>query len=165
MYAIASLWPKDERQTDNDDGLEERRKYLSARALHALKFFSPHTSTPSSQVSALLEEAFFSCVSTSPFAFMTGEASSHPFPIISTVGIRNATEVRLPNVTFTTFLKQLPVVTADVMQNAKNMVDMLQSRDMIKDITFADVLKELRARPLPEVCSTLLLLPWFSPSV
>lgn len=151
MYTVASLWPKDEPQSEDHDALEERRKYLSGRALHALKFFTPHVSTPSSQVSALLEEAFFSCVSTSPFAFVMGESSSHPFPIISTVGIRGAADVRLPNATFTEFLKQLPVVPTEVMQGAKSMVDALQARDMIKEITFADVLKELRARPLPEV--------------
>ncbi|KIP09762.1 hypothetical protein PHLGIDRAFT_102310 [Phlebiopsis gigantea 11061_1 CR5-6] len=150
MYTVASLWPKDEPEGSNNDASARYRKSLSDRALHALKFFSFHASTPSSQVSTLLEEAFFSCVSSSPFSFITGEATSHPFPIISTIGIRGAAEVRLPNPTFTEFLKQLPVVSSEVMQGAKIMVDALQARDMIKEVTFADVLKELRARPLPE---------------
>ena len=151
MYAVASLWPKEVVEGNDNDASVQRRKYLSDRALHALKFFSFHASTPSSQVSTLLEEAFFSCVSASPFSFITGDATPHPFPVISTVGVRGAGEVRLPNPTFTEFLKQLPVVPSEVMQGAKLMIDALQAREMLKEVTFADVLKELRARPLPEV--------------
>ncbi|GJE97590.1 hypothetical protein PsYK624_138110 [Phanerochaete sordida] len=149
MHIVSALWPNAE--SDSGDTAETRRQ-LSARALHALRFFTFHASTPASQVSTSLEEAFFSCASSasSPFAFITGEQVTHPFPIISTVGVRGASEVRLPNPTFTEFLKQLPTLPADIMDNAKVMVATLQARDLIKEITFTDVLKELRARPLPE---------------
>lgn len=159
MYKISDLWPKSDSQPGADGVGEELRKTLTARALHALKFFTFHASTPAAQVSTLLEEAFFSCVSTSAFAFMMGEQSVHPFPMISTTGVQKAVDVRLPNPTFAAFLKQLPVVPPEVMEGAKTMVETLQGRDMLKEITFADVLKELRARPLPEAstdCSPLL---------
>ena len=63
MYSISAMWPKGEPQAVTDDAIQEVQKKLSARALHALKFFTFHTSTPAAQVSALLEEAFFTCIS------------------------------------------------------------------------------------------------------
>lgn len=162
MHTISILWPKSNPQSATDSAMQEVQKKLSSRALHVLKFFTFHASTPAAQVSTLLEEAFFSCVSTSsPFSFMMGEQSTHPFPIISTVGIRSASEVRMPNLTFSDFLKQLPVLPAEVVEGAKTMVGTLQAREMIKEVTFTDVLKELRARPLSEVrlsCSRLALM-------
>ncbi|EKM56817.1 uncharacterized protein PHACADRAFT_141759 [Phanerochaete carnosa HHB-10118-sp] len=151
MYSISFLWPKSDLRAPNGVVEEEAQRKLSARALHAMKFFTFHASTPAAQASALLEEAFFSCVSvSSPFSFKMGEQSTHPFPVISTVGIRSTSEVRLPNPTFAEFLKQLPVLPAEVIEDAKTMIETLRARDMIKEITFTDVLKELRARPLPE---------------
>ena len=115
---------------------------LRQRALHALKFFTFHPSTPASQVSTLLEDAFFSCTaSTSPFARILGDAagSQHAFPVISTVGVKPAGEVRMPNAVFSEFLKTLAVLPPEVIEGARVMVATLQHRDMIKDITFKDV--------------------------
>ncbi|EIW60639.1 uncharacterized protein TRAVEDRAFT_119941 [Trametes versicolor FP-101664 SS1] len=120
---------------------------LRARAIHALRFFTFHPSTPSSVVSVALEEAFFSCITSSRFSMISGHKS---FPIISTAGVRDAAEVRYPDPTFSGFVKELPVVPADVLKDAKPMVDALRTRGMIKDITFVDVLQELRNRPLGE---------------
>ena len=147
MDHIAALWPK------LDEGAEETRSHLHARALHALKFFTYHASTPAPQVAAVLEEAFFSCgyVTNAPFAFIIGSKPANGFPIISSVGVRNVSDVRLPNPTFGEFLKQLPVLTDDVATGAKRIVDCLRDRGLIQEITFEDVLKELRARPLTEV--------------
>ncbi|KAF7975917.1 hypothetical protein HWV62_8178 [Athelia sp. TMB] len=116
----------------------ELRSWLTGRALHALKFFVFHTSTPSSDVSTLLEAAFFSC------------SDSRSFPIISTSGVRNTADVRLPDATFSTFIKQLPVLPDEVVTEGKRMVASLQARSMIRDISWTDVLEELRRRPLPE---------------
>lgn len=150
MGHIATLWPT------SDEGSEDVRSHLRARALHALKFFTFHASTPAPQVAALLEETFFSCSvpANTAFAFLTGNKPPHGFPIMSSVGIRNASDVRLQNATFAEFLKQLPVLTDDIVNGAKPMVDSLRSRGMIKEITFQDVLQELRARPLNEVSIT-----------
>ena len=77
--------------------------------------------------------------------------SNHQLPIISSVGVKGAQDVRMPNAAFAEFLKQLPVLTDDVVTGAPTMVATLRARGMIQDITFGDVLKELKARPLPEV--------------
>jgi hypothetical protein len=158
MSTISSLWPATTPQPSPTD--DETRIALRARALHSLKFFTFHASTPSSQVASLLEDAFFSCtVIPSPFTasplarMMLGDvaASPHAFPVISTVGVKSASEVRMPNPVFSEFLKTLPVLPPEVIEGAKIMVETLQQRDMIKEITFKDVLAELRARPLAEV--------------
>jgi hypothetical protein len=116
----------------------ELQEWFKKRSLHALKFFTFHASTPSSDVSNLLEAAFFSC------------RTDQSFSIISTAGVRNASEVRLPDVTFSAFLKQLPVLPEEALTGASLMVTSLQNRGLIKAITFADVLNELRSRPLTE---------------
>lgn len=64
--------------------------------------------------------------------------------------MRNASDVRLPNATFATFIKQLPVLPDEVLSEGKRMVTSLQSRGMIRDISWTDVLEELRKRPLLE---------------
>lgn len=157
MSAIASLWPTSTPASPSAN--DELCMILRARALHALKFFTFHASTPAAQVSALLEDAFFSCTSAptsfAPFARMmlgdTPPVASNAFTVISTVGIKPASDVRMPNAVFSEFLKTLPVLPPEVIEGAKVMVATLQQRDMIKDITFKDVLAELRARPLAEV--------------
>jgi hypothetical protein len=116
----------------------ELQSWLCGRALHALKFFTFHPSTPSSDVSAAMEAAFFAC------------SSPNSFPIMSTAGVRIATEVRFPDPTFSAFVKQLAVLPDEVLMEAKRMVTTLQARGMIKDIKWPDVLDELRKRPLPE---------------
>jgi len=117
---------------------EVLQAWLQSRALHVLKFFTFYQSTPSPDVSHLLESAFFSC------------GANHPFLLISTVGVCNASEVRLPDSTFSGFLKQLPVLPEEIMTSAQPMVTSLQNRGLVKAITFDDVLKELRSRPLEE---------------
>ncbi|KAH9901111.1 hypothetical protein C8Q73DRAFT_742765 [Cubamyces lactineus] len=120
---------------------------LQNRAIHALKFFTFHPSTPSNVVSAALEEAFFSCILSSKFAIMSAPKG---FPIISSTGVREAANVRYPDPSFAGFVRDLPVVPDEVLIQAKSMVDTLRHRGMIKEITFADVLQELRNRPLSE---------------
>ncbi|THU91523.1 hypothetical protein K435DRAFT_759191 [Dendrothele bispora CBS 962.96] len=114
----------------------ELRSWLIDKSIHALRFFTFHQSTPSAEVSSLLESAFFT-------------SSGNNFTLLSTVGVRNISEIRLPDPSFS-FLKQLPVVPEEVMTEARPMVTALQHRQLIKPITFDDVLKELRSRPLDE---------------
>ncbi|KAI0046331.1 hypothetical protein FA95DRAFT_1398210 [Auriscalpium vulgare] len=132
------------------DGLPdpELQSWLRGRALHALKFFTFHPSTPSAVVSSLMEASFFSC------------ATTHPFSIISSEGVRSAALVHAPDPAFAGFLKRLPVIPDDVSNGAKNMVNALRARGMIKDITFVEVLQELRSRPLSEP-ETIACLKWW----
>ena len=127
---------------------EEVQTQLRGRTLHALKFFTFHPSIPSPVVSNLMETAFFGC------------AAAHPFPFISSDGVRDIMEIRDPNPTFSGFLKRLPVIPEDILNGAKVMIATLRSREMIKDITFADVINELRLRPLSET-ETVECLKWW----
>ena len=147
MDSIAELWPA------QDEGSDEVRGHLRARALHALKFFTFHASTPSAQVASVMEESFFSCAAAPQAAFnmfMTAPKVNQ-FPVMSSVGVRNIADIRMPNPTFGEFLKNMPVLTQDFIEGAKPMVEALRARGMIKEITFQDVLGELRSRPLNEV--------------
>jgi hypothetical protein len=79
---------------------------------------------------------------------------------MSTAGVLSATEVRLPNPTFSEFVKELPVLPDEVLTEANRMVTTLQSRGMIKDVRWPDVLQELRKRPLSEAEMTACLRWW-----
>ena len=135
LVNIRTLWQGATAYASPDPELQS---WLCGRALHALKFFTFHTSTPSSDVSIILEAAFFAC------------SSPSSFPIMSTAGVRNAVDVRLPDPIFAAFVKQLPVLPDATLAEAKKMVTNLQARGMIKDIRWPDVLEELRKRPLVE---------------
>jgi hypothetical protein len=127
---------------------EEVQTWLRGRALHALKFFTFHPSTPSPVVSNLMEAAFFTC------------ATTHPFSIISSEGVRSASQVHIPDPEFSGFLKRLAVISDDIVNGAKTMIAALRSRGLIKNITFVDVLNELRLRPLSET-ETIACLKWW----
>jgi len=149
MDAIKKLW-NEAAAVNGPGGLpdEEDQTRLRGRALHALKFFTFHPSTPSRVVSKLMETAFFAC------------ATTHPFSIISSVGVRSLSHVHLPNPEFSGFLKCLPLIPEDIAKGAKVMIAVLRSRGMIKKITFVDVLNELRLRPLSET-ETVECLQWW----
>jgi len=147
---IRNLW-EGASSTASDSGPDpELRAWLCRRSLHALKFFAFHPSTPAADVSNLLEAAFFEC------------QTNQLFPIISSIGIRNAADVRLPDSTFSSFLKNLPVVPEDVLKGTPRMINALQNRGMIKAITFVDVLNELRSRPLNETEMVACLQWWIA---
>ncbi|KAH7929282.1 hypothetical protein BV22DRAFT_1081369, partial [Leucogyrophana mollusca] len=137
---IRALWEGASKSSGSPDFQpgEELKAWLRGRFLHVLKFFTFHPSTPSSDVARLLEAAFFAC------------ATQHPFSVLSTAGVQDAVSVRAPDPMFALFLKQLPVLPESVFSEVPLMVTSLQSKGMIKDITFLDVLSELRARPLNE---------------
>ncbi len=150
MEHVRQLWNealKAARAIASDQSVDpEVQAQLRGRAIHALKFFTFHSSTPSVVVSSSLEEAFFACSATK-LMFL---ASKTPFPIMSTTGVRDAADVRYPDLVFTDFVKNLPVVPDEILVQASSMIDTLRARGLIKDITFVDVLEELRNRPLAE---------------
>jgi hypothetical protein len=95
-----------------------------------------------------METAFFAC------------ATTHPFSLISSDGVRNTTQIRSPNPEFSRFLKRLPVIPEDIVNGAKVMITILLSRGIIKEITFVDIINELRLRPLSET-ETICCLRWW----
>jgi hypothetical protein len=137
LASVQALW-EGGKATPGSAPPAELRQLLMGRAMHALKFFTFHPSTPSVGVSDQLETAFFAC--SKPDSFM----------IISTAGVRKAAEVRMPNQAFAGFIKDLPTIPTEVLDEGVGLIVSLQRRDMIKQITFADVLKELRSRPLTD---------------
>ncbi|CDO69004.1 hypothetical protein BN946_scf184834.g11 [Trametes cinnabarina] len=148
MEQIQQLWNQAASVARPSEGIDPQlQESLRNRSIHALKFFTFHPSTPSSVVSALLEDAFFACTANPRFSFISGHKG---FPIISTAGVQDAADVRYPDASFAGFVKELPVVPDEVLKQAKTMVDALRARGMIKEITFTDVLQELRNRPLSE---------------
>lgn len=111
--------------------------WLRDRFLHILKFFTFHVSTPSSDVARFLEAAFFGC-------------STSPLKVLSTTGVRDASDVRAPDPIFLQFLKHLPVLPDPVFSSAPVAVRALRSKGLIADIIFQDVLAQLRKHPLNE---------------
>ncbi|KAF8629109.1 hypothetical protein AX17_005695 [Amanita inopinata Kibby_2008] len=137
MNNIKQIWDgldKSQSHTTTDRDVEA---WLLSRGLHALKFFTFFKSAPSEEISAALESSFFSC-------------APQQFPIISTRGVQNAFNVRYPDATVTPFLKTVPIIPSDVIQGAQRMLLTLRSRGMIKEISFEDIVRELRQRPLGE---------------
>ena len=129
-----------------DSGL---RKQLYHRAGHNLQFFTFRESTPSPIVSKEMRSAFFNCI-----------IEGQPFPIISSAGVISALDVRVPDPVLSTFPKKLPVFPEELLDGSKLMVMALQERGMLKDITFQDVLNELRERSLSEE-ETVACLQWW----
>jgi hypothetical protein len=97
-----------------------------------------------------METAFFAC------------ATTHPFSIISSEGVRSASQIHIPDPEFSGFLKRLPVISEDIVNGAKIMIAALRARGMIKNVTFVDVLNELRMRPLSETETVACLKWWIS---
>ncbi|KAJ7594698.1 hypothetical protein C8J56DRAFT_927422 [Mycena floridula] len=136
MANISNLWQG--ASTALSGPPEELQNWLLRRAIHSFKFFTFYHSTPSPEVSSLLEIAFFEC------------SQSDQFPVVSTTGVVDASKVRMPDPVFAAFLKGLPVLHEDMLSNARPMITSLQNRGLIKPITFDDILTELRSRPLTE---------------
>lgn len=134
LQDIKSAWDK----IAGSDSSSNEKQMLIQRAIHVLNFFTFHPSTPSAEVSQLLGDAFFGC------------GGNLNLPILSTRGVKNCPEVRLPEASLSAFVKNLPVVPQDLITGAKRMVvDTLQQRGFLNPITLDDVLSELNTRPLP----------------
>ncbi|EIN13823.1 hypothetical protein PUNSTDRAFT_117488 [Punctularia strigosozonata HHB-11173 SS5] len=140
MTNIRELWDAAASSIHGAPPDDELQVWLRTRALHAMRFFTFNRSTPSAEVSSYLEQAFFKC------SFQVG--SGGPFPLMSTVGVRNARDVRLPNNIFSGFLKQLPVLPEGWAE--EGFVASLQIQKIIRAISDEDVLRELNQRPLNE---------------
>ena len=129
------------------------RKRFYDRAGHALQFFTFHPSTPSAVVSSEMQTAFFDCA-----------IQGQTFPVVSSAGIGSALDVRMSDPMFSAFLRNLPVFPGELLDRSRSMVAALRARGMLKDTMFADVLKELRERPLSSDEMVACLQWWISTS-
>lgn len=148
MATIKDLW-NNAAQSEASQGLLEIE--WRATALHVLRFFTFRGSTPLSAVSSEMRKAFFAC--------------AHPgrsFPIVSSAGIRDACNVRMPDSVYSGFLKQLPVVLEEFLTDSKIMISALREQGMLKDISYPDVFQELRKKPLSEQEMVFCLTWWIN---
>ncbi|KDQ08135.1 hypothetical protein BOTBODRAFT_180161 [Botryobasidium botryosum FD-172 SS1] len=106
---------------------------LQQEFVHILRFFTFHPSTPSPAVSRLAEDAFFSC------------ALSDYLPVVSTAGIKDARQVRLYDPAFAGFIKEHPTLPMDI---TEAMTVSLREKGLVRKFSFADVIQELKSRPL-----------------
>ncbi|TFK17002.1 hypothetical protein FA15DRAFT_761246 [Coprinopsis marcescibilis] len=120
-------------QTEGPDSMSATRASLMQRAIHPLKFFAFHRSTPSEEVSQRLEKHFF--------------ANPHEFPMMSSKGIKSCSEIRLPGPFVPDFLKNLPFLPDDILEAFGQLVEAME--EILTPVQFNDVLNELESRPLP----------------
>lgn len=93
-------------------------------------------SSPDSNVAGLLQKAFFECT------------PNLPFPIVSNLGVRDSKDVRKPNETFASFMKQRPVL--DLVPETEGMIATLPKWYKVSDYTFRDIVDELNQRVFME---------------
>lgn len=93
-------------------------------------------STPDSNVAGLLQKAFFECT------------PNLAFPIISNLGVQDSKDVRKPNETFTSFMKQRPIL--DLVADTEGMITTLPKWYKVSDYTFRDIVDELNERVFTE---------------
>ncbi|KAI6101856.1 hypothetical protein F5141DRAFT_1242841 [Pisolithus sp. B1] len=115
--------------------------------LHLFKFFTFHHSTPSPKVADLLAKSFYEC-------------STLPLRLLSSVGVREAPEVRKFDPVFAKFLKSLPMLSKDVTQDCEHAIERLPDQHKIRAISPSDVLQDLRRRAL-DVEELLACLRWW----
>lgn len=115
------------------------RERLSARALHALRFFTFKPTTPSSVVGQELESSFYACA-----------VDNKLLPLVSNVGILPISKIKLPDAVLQRFLPDLPTVTPETMTSASRSIARLQERGLLRSVMFDDVITQLGQRPLTE---------------
>ncbi|KAF4624933.1 hypothetical protein G7Y89_g13237 [Cudoniella acicularis] len=112
---------------------EEVAKFMP-EALHILKTFTFGESTPSSQVSQLIEEAFWTAY------------KKPSIEIYSTRGVLPTTTVRLATEDLSGFVEGIPVVPETLVKG--EFVSKLRDFGIITEITIGDVRQELGAKAL-----------------
>ena len=101
-----------------------------------MRFFSFRSSSPSTRVSAALEDAFFACCTRPCISLM------------STEGLRSSDAVRFPSAMLADFCRDIAVIPPAHIEAADVFVMQLRLRHMVRDITMEDVFAELARRPL-----------------
>jgi len=114
----------------------EIQSKLVGRVLHALKFFDFYDSQPSKEVSLHLREAFFSC------------SSNANFLMLSSIGIRMAKGIRLPDPLLASFMKNIPWLPKEILEADPTIIKYLKYTGMIRNVEFSDIIQELQSRPL-----------------
>ena len=119
---------------------------LYVRFIHILKFFAFYDSTPSPEVAQQMQHTFYSCFTS-------------PLRLLSSVGVRHATDIRSFDPLRSKFLKYVPMLPPEVTEVAQRIVNALPREHKIRTITLRDMLQDLRDRPLDEA-ELLAYLEW-----
>ncbi|KAG9677806.1 hypothetical protein KCU99_g4462, partial [Aureobasidium melanogenum] len=137
---MAELKNKLERQmktSGNKKVQKEDLEAVMASAIHTFKQYTFSESTPSSQVGAIIEEAFWTC------------NQKGSINLLSTRGVLPSFEVRVATEDLS-FVDGIPVVPNEIMDKASVFMRNLKEYGLLSDITTHDIKKELEARALEE---------------
>jgi hypothetical protein len=130
----------------DDENTQSVRHWFERWATHALTHFTFNQSTPDVQVGGIIESQFFKC--------------SSELHILSTNGVLPITNVRIPNPEMVGFIKEAPVVPKIIFEQCGTFFKKAKDRNLIKELTFQDVLVELNRRILPEY-EMIKLMKWW----
>lgn len=115
---------------------KEQIAQFMPEALHTLRTFTFGESTPSSQVSKIIEEAFWTAY------------KKPSIEIYSTRGVLPTIKVRLATEDLSGFVEGIPVVPDDLVED--QFVNKLKDFGLITEITIGDVTQELEAKALSQ---------------
>ncbi len=129
------------RLLESSSGDKERRSTAAkassiAAALHIFESYTFRTSTPSSLVSQLLEEAFWDC-------------NRKSVDILSTHGVLPSFQVRATSENLS-FVGGIPLVPKEIIDGAPVFLEKLHIHGMIFDMTIQDIKTELDSKAIDE---------------
>ncbi|GBC47096.2 hypothetical protein GLOIN_2v1761434 [Rhizophagus irregularis DAOM 181602=DAOM 197198] len=125
------------------------RQLLEKWAAHAIAHFTYNASTPNVRVSEIAEKQFFNCL-------------EQNLLILSTNGVHPITDVRLPNPEMAGFIKTVPLVPKKLLEQCESFFNKAKGANLITELSFEDVLVELKSRALSEEEIIKLLKWWIS---
>src|SRR5579862_1565058 len=121
---------------------------LMSEAVHLFQLFTFHATTPSNKVRQHIEETFFSC------------AKDGAIPLFTNQGIKSSSVVRVAPRELP-FLITTPLLPESICLGAEEFVSRLREAEILKEVTWEDVKKELNSRTLTEV-HAVQFLRWLS---
>ncbi|CAB4491180.1 hypothetical protein RhiirA1_461418 [Rhizophagus irregularis] len=150
MDQIKRLYNEKINNETNEENIKLIRELLEKRAAHALTHFTFSQSTPNKQVGEIIALQFFNCLETD-------------LSILSTNGVLPISDVRIPNSEMIGFIKKVPLVPKIILEQCDSFLK--EAKDIWKfivELTFQDVLYELKNRTLSEDEMIDLLKWWIS---
>ncbi|CAB4438088.1 unnamed protein product [Rhizophagus irregularis] len=133
----------------DDEKISPYRKWLEKWAACAIAHFTYNTGTPNMQVSTIAETQFSSCL-------------KQNLLILSTHGVLPISNVRLPNPKITGFIKTIPLVPKNMLEQCNLFFNKAKEVELIAELGLQDVLDELIIRTLSEEEIIKLLKWWIS---
>jgi hypothetical protein len=110
---------------------------ILAEAIHLLQLFTFHPTTPSTKVRQFIEETFFSCVKDGTITLLTNQ------------GVKSSSVVRIAP-RHMPFLTTTPLLSESIALGAEDFVSRLREAEILKEVSWEDVKKELNSRTLTE---------------